>query len=382
MCLWISGIYCSNSSERCFSDSYGLGTGFCLGENYNKMVLPLPEVGPVKINISEIYLTDIFTFNNDDDTITIGLIMYLKWIDERIRFHRHVTGKTHGINEIWMPDIELKGNNKKLFHNEVKRSEILIRKKNNTTYVNYATSMDLDITCPTSYSQFPFDLHTCKVIFSSFSHNVTTIILTTPGAQWPLEQHPTKPRDYDIELLQLDEKEKVRNFGKYGFFSATGFKIKFIRRYTMYVLMYYIPFSMFVIISLISFFIPPTAYPARFGLLITTILVLVNMFNNVVNSTPKDAKGLTAIVFWMLGCSCFVFSTLISYAGVIIRIRVIDHRMRNVQKVKPTKTGDSSDKQWDYTRSQNFIDMLLFFITSFSFIIFIFMSYVTFDKIF
>ena len=50
--------------------------------------------------------------------------------------------------------------------------------------------------------------------------------------------------------------------------------------------------GLFVVISSMSFLIPPSAYPARFGLLVTSLLVLVNMFNSVLTSTPSGSKVL------------------------------------------------------------------------------------------
>ena len=135
----------------------------------------------------------------------------------------------------------------------------------------------------------------------------------------------------------------------------------------MYVLMYYLPSTMFVIISWISFFIPPTAYPARFGLLITTVLVLVNTFNNVVTNTPKDANNVTAIVIWMIGCLFFVFSALISYAILILRMRFINNgETNNKTKVKPMNPSDDVP-----TKSYNMTDMILLCITFITFIVFV-----------
>ena len=48
--------------------------------------------------------------------------------------------------------------------------------------------------------------------------------------------------------------------------------------------------GLFVLISSMSYLIPPSAYPARYGLLVTSLLVLVNMFNSVLTSTPSGSK--------------------------------------------------------------------------------------------
>ena len=70
------------------------------------------------------------------------------------------------------------------------------------------------------------------------------------------------------------------------------------------------PSGLFVVVSWISFVVPPDVIPGRMALLITLFLVLVNIFNTVTTNTPK-AEGLTAIESWMLSCLLFVFGALV-----------------------------------------------------------------------
>ena len=67
--------------------------------------------------------------------------------------------------------------------------------------------------------------------------------------------------------------------------------------------------GLFVVVSWISFVVPPDVIPGRMALLITLFLVLVNIFNNINSNSPK-AEGLTAIEIWMLACILFVFGEL------------------------------------------------------------------------
>ena len=97
---------------------------------------------------------------------------------------------------------------------------------------------------------------------------------------------------------------------------------------------------MFVVISSMSFLIPPTAYPARFGMLLTTLLVqliliiiifiitkvLVNMFTSVLLTTPSDSKGLTALAIWILSTILLVFTALLLYIVVLIEMRRVARR--------------------------------------------------------
>ena len=57
-----------------------------------------------------------------------------------------------------------------------------------------------------------------------------------------------------------------------------------------YIITYYLPSGLFVLVSWISFLIPPDIVPGRMALLITLFLVLVNIFNNVNTNSPRP-KG-------------------------------------------------------------------------------------------
>lgn len=48
--------------------------------------------------------------------------------------------------------------------------------------------------------------------------------------------------------------------------------------------------GLFVVVSWISFVVPPDVIPGRMALLVTLFLVLVNIFNSVTTNTPK-AEG-------------------------------------------------------------------------------------------
>jgi len=88
------------------------------------------------------------------------------------------------------------------------------------------------------------------------------------------------------------------------------------RHVSHYIINYYLPSGLFVVVSWISFLVPADIIPGRMALLVTLFLVLVNIFNTVTTNTPK-AEGLTAIEAWMLSCILFVFATLIEYACLL-----------------------------------------------------------------
>ena len=57
-----------------------------------------------------------------------------------------------------------------------------------------------------------------------------------------------------------------------------------------YLLLHCVVAGLFVVVSWISFVVPPDVIPGRMALLVTLFLVLVNIFNTVTSNTPK-AEG-------------------------------------------------------------------------------------------
>ena len=55
--------------------------------------------------------------------------------------------------------------------------------------------------------------------------------------------------------------------------------------------------------------------------MVTTLLVLVNIFNSVLVSTPSEPGQLTALALWIVACISFVFFSLLSYVFILIRLR-------------------------------------------------------------
>merc|ERR1711874_522483 len=112
--------------------------------------------------------------------------------------------------------------------------------------------------------------------------------------------------------------DQMLGYGELGNFSLAGFEMVLQRHVSHYLITYYLPSGLFVIVSWISFVVPPDIIPGRMALLVTLFLVLVNIFNTVTTNTPK-AEGLTAIEAWMLSCILFVFGALIEYAAVLFK---------------------------------------------------------------
>ena len=86
-------------------------------------------------------------------------------------------------------------------------------------------------------------------------------------------------RIYSVIFIVF-ETEFIENLTKEGFFDGlkeVGFNLTMKRIQQPFILRYYLPCVAIVIVTQISFYIPPDAIPGRIGLLITLFLTLMNL---------------------------------------------------------------------------------------------------------
>merc|ERR1712038_1162244 len=99
-----------------------------------------------------------------------------------------------------------------------------------------------------------------------------------------------------------------------------------------YVFKYYISCAAIVIISQISFLIPPDQVPGRIALLVTTFLILVNIFIGQQAESPSSNQ-LSALAIYLLTCLFFVGCAIVEFAYLLQRRRGAEKRF-NYQKMK------------------------------------------------
>lgn len=99
--------------------------------------------------------------------------------------------------------------------------------------------------------------------------------------------------EYEVNFFTLPGARETRT--KEYFFSGArpelsyaGFRMTIARKPMSYLLNYYLPSALFVIVSWATFVIPVDAIPGRIGLIITTLLSLINIANSAFSNSPNS----------------------------------------------------------------------------------------------
>ena len=303
----------------------------CLPKEYSKYELPNPSgVNPIKV---ELLIQEVLRINDKDYSITFSCYYNIYWPDRRIRLSHNfgeemltdaqkknpnfnltnspdvtVPMNLEMIKDLWLPNILIY--NLKTFKVMDVLSKLAGLWISADYTVLYSTATHITFICPMHFDKFPLDTQSCKFQVGSYSYDDSQMTFTTLRAGYDGKVENSIALDYAIEIRNLSPQDSILLFDGLGNFSLAGFELVLNRYVSTYIITYYLPSGLFVIVSWISFLIPMDVIPGRMALLVTLFLVLVNIFNNVTTNTPK-AEGLTAIEAWMLACILFVFGALI-----------------------------------------------------------------------
>ena len=129
---------------------------------------------------------------------------------------------------------------------------------------------------------------------------------------WTNDEYSTTFASYDENVTLLELHQDVLTY------SVVGFHVRLERNFFKHILSYYFPSLLFVLVSWISFVIPPDVIPGRMGMLIVVLLVQVNLFGTVLGTQPPT-KYPTSLEIWIIICIMFVMGTLFAYAALLFK---------------------------------------------------------------
>ena len=149
----------------------------------------------------------------------------------------------------------------------------------NETYIEYYVEAEVTIYCHFHLHLYPMDEQECELKIGSCNYGraigfqlVETIVKDIYG----LGSYHSN--DYYVEVRFQDLTSNYFGNNYFSDMKEVGFKIKLKRCLMSYIFRYYLSCGAIVIISQISFLIPPDQVPGRVALLSTTFLILVNIF--------------------------------------------------------------------------------------------------------
>ena len=114
-------------------------------------------------------------------------------------------------------------------------------------------------------------------------------------------------------------------------------KLHFVRSLGYYIIQIYIPSTLIVVLSWMSFWLDRTSAPARVSLGITTVLTMVTFIWSTNASLPKISY-IKGIDVYLVFCFIMTFSSVIEYGSVSFTHRYIERKKRKNAQANQTQS--------------------------------------------
>ena len=119
----------------------------------------------------------------------------------------------------------------------------------------HALASRITFICPMRFNSFPMDVQVCTFQVGSFNYAVDKLIFTDEFI--PVKEDAVRSiLDYEIEIFPLTVEERQYSALNMNY-SVAGFKLVLARKMSFYVVTYYLPSGLFVVVSWISFLVNP-----------------------------------------------------------------------------------------------------------------------------
>ncbi|CAG7816065.1 unnamed protein product [Allacma fusca] len=315
---------------------------------YNKNLSPTEILADIVL--VEFTILHIRDFNEKNQDFTMELNIRMFWKDRRFKTiiapenTTFVAIDPDVADKIWLPDVFI--DNIKEVSQPALSSKPLSLRLYNGSNIRYSSTITIKMACDMDFLFYPADTQRCKIQLQSFDHDPVNITWSSGSVE--IAKGFTVSSSYDVKVDAL-----IRGSGlqKGSFTSFVIFYLVFKRNLNYHLVQTIFPSIIFVVISWLSFLVPPETVSARMTLCMSTLLTLTTMFSSVRQNTPNESYA-KALDVWMLTCMLFVFGTLVEYA-VLIKLNAI------VVKVKKNDDDDQESNQrpkntWKRSNLNNF----------------------------
>uniref|UniRef100_A0A1I7SA22 Ig-like domain-containing protein n=1 Tax=Bursaphelenchus xylophilus TaxID=6326 RepID=A0A1I7SA22_BURXY len=279
--------------------------------------LSLPGAhGPVVVNVNML-IRSISKIDDVNMEYSVQLTFRESWVDGRLAYGLPNDGKPDFLilsagQQIWMPDSFFQ-NEKQAQKHMIDKPNVLIRVHKDGNIL-YSVRISMVLSCPMHLQYYPMDVQTCHIDLASYAYTTDDIEYkwkATDPVQLKTGLESSLP-SFQLNNVSTTYCTSKTNTGTY---SCLRTVLTLKRQFSYYLLQLYIPSTMLVIVSWVSFWLPRTAVPARVTLGVTTLLTMTTQASGINAKLPPVSYS-KAIDIWTGSCLTFIFGALLEFAFV------------------------------------------------------------------
>ncbi|XP_075231599.1 pH-sensitive chloride channel 2-like isoform X2 [Lycorma delicatula] len=297
-------------------------------DHYDLQVRPLnPNGGPLIVSC-RVYVFFLKSLDAPSLQFKVHMLLQLRWRDTRLKFshlsnHREIIGEKWLLEHIWAPHI--------YFANE--RDSLVMRgmTSDKDHLINilpegdviFTTRLKTTTICRMMQGKFPFDQQRCHLIMDSWRYNTSNVVLEwekNDAALLP-NNNPSLAEYYliDMNLFNSEENCCVQHaaVNPHNSYSYSSLVLTFVlqREFGFYIMDYYVPSVILVILSWMTFWLEPSSIPARCLLGASTMLTFI-LLTSKTNSCSALGLHFKTNDVWFFGCTAFIFLSFVEFAFV------------------------------------------------------------------
>ncbi|KAK5968052.1 Glutamate gated chloride channel alpha subunit [Trichostrongylus colubriformis] len=297
--------------------------GVLVNSSYDKRIRPsnrdsTGRNGPVVVNVNT-YIRSMSNIDFVRMQYNVQITFRQFWRDPRLAYGDMFPGnnvpKFIIITEkglIWTPDTFFL-NEKQAHRHEIDKLNLMIRVHANGS-VMYSERLSLTLSCPMYLHKYPMDEQNCHMLLASYAFTTDDIVYRW-DEQNPIQYHAqlnTSLPNFSLDSADTGECTSSTTTGEYSCIKAM-FTMKRMFRY--YLAQIYLPSTLLVVVSWVSFWLERTAVPARVTLGVTTLLTMTTQAAAINNSLPP-VSYIKAVDVWVGACLAFIFAAVLEFAIV------------------------------------------------------------------
>ncbi|XP_066950646.1 glycine receptor subunit alpha-4-like [Macrobrachium rosenbergii] len=283
-------------------------------EMYDRRQTPGAAAGiPTQVFI-EMYLRSFGSINPIHMDYTVDLYLRQRWLE--FRFLNNTLTRPLDLSDpilvkmLWKPEVYFP-NAKESDFQYVTVPNVMLRIHPDGTIL-YILRLKLTFSCMMDLSSFPLDHQTCYIQVASFVKTTRELELV-----W-YKDDPIKIYKR-LKLPQFEMKDILAgscslsfHIGNYSCLQA-AFELR--RNVGYHLVQSYLPTSLIVVVSWVSFWLDVDAIPSRVTLGVTTLLTVCSESTSFRDKMPT-VSYVKALDIWMGSCTAFVFLALVEFTVV------------------------------------------------------------------
>ncbi|XP_022244170.1 glycine receptor subunit alpha-1-like [Limulus polyphemus] len=282
--------------------------------NYDRRVTPTHHLDiPTSVQC-EVSLRSFGAVNPETMDYEVDLYLRQTWRDERL-FNPNLTrpldlNDPGLVKRVWRPDVYFP-NAKHGEFQYVTVPNVLVRIYPDGQ-IFYMLRLKLTFSCMMELERYPLDSQICTIELASFSKTTREVELQWKNDNAVDMYKGLKQAQFELQEIRLTRCKESFQIGEYSCLRA---ELDLKRSIGHHLVQSYLPTTLIVVISWVSFWLDVDAIPARITLGVTTLLTISSeSSDHQANLAP--VSYVKALDVWMGVCTFFVFSALIEFTFV------------------------------------------------------------------